>query len=73
MILKAPCVAIVHMTPFQVGALVKKEDTVILLECMKTLIDVTAKIEGTIKEIFVTPGDLVEAGDPLVEISEGLT
>jgi biotin carboxyl carrier protein len=68
MVIKSNMVAIVNMIPFEVGTEVNAKDTVIMLECMKIMFDITAPVKGRIKRVLVKPGDVVEEGQPLLEI-----
>ena len=52
----------------EVGDAVAVGDTVILLESMKMEIPVISEHEGTVTAIKVAVGDVVQEGDPLVEI-----
>ena len=47
------------------GARVSATDTICLLEVMKLFQSISAGVEGTIKEILVESGALVEFGQPL--------
>jgi acetyl-CoA carboxylase biotin carboxyl carrier protein len=51
-----------------VGDKVEEDDVVIVMEAMKMEIPVVAPASGTLKEIKVSPGQAVEAGDTLAEI-----
>ena len=56
--------------PFvSVGKKVKKGDTIIIVEAMKTMNHVTSTENGTIKEICVEDGEPVEFGQTLVIIN----
>ncbi|HEY6378592.1 MAG TPA: biotin/lipoyl-binding carrier protein [Candidatus Dormibacteraeota bacterium] len=46
----------------QVGQLVDEDDTLMILESMKMEIPVTAPIAGTVREILVNEGDVVQEG-----------
>ncbi len=52
------------------GNSVKKGDQLLVIEAMKMENEVFASTGGTIKEIFVKPGDYVETGQKLIEIGE---
>lgn len=52
----------------KVGSKVNKGDIVCIVEAMKLMNEVTATESGTIKEILVENGDLVEFGQPLFVI-----
>lgn len=43
-------------------------DTVVLLESMTMEVPVMAEYAGTVGDIFVTPGDVVQEGDVLLSI-----
>ena len=46
----------------EVGQQVEEDDTLMILESMKMEIPVTAPVGGTIKEIRVTEGEVVQEG-----------
>ena len=52
-----------------VGAAVKKGDTILLVEAMKTFNPITAEKDGTVSEILVEDGQPVEYGEPLFVLS----
>ena len=52
-----------------VGATVASGETVVILESMKMEIPVLAEIGGQVIDIAVTPGDVVNEGDLLVQLS----
>ena len=57
-------------SPFvTVGQKVNKEDVVCIIEAMKLMNEITADQSGTIAEIYVNNGDIVEYGQPLFKIS----
>ncbi len=56
-------IARVHVT---VGQRVAAGEEVVLLESMKMEIPLVAEAAGTVKEVFVSPGDVVQEGDVLV-------
>ena len=58
-------VASVLSVPVAVGDPVVAGDTVILLESMKMEIPVLAEVDGTVAEIRVEPGDVIQEGDVL--------
>uniref|UniRef100_UPI0038991508 acetyl-CoA carboxylase biotin carboxyl carrier protein n=1 Tax=Henriciella aquimarina TaxID=545261 RepID=UPI0038991508 len=51
-----------------VGDKVKKGDTLMLVEAMKTFNPVEATAAGTVKEIIVEDAQPVEFGEPLIVI-----
>ena len=55
--------------PFvSVGDKVKKGDTLMLVEAMKTFNPVESPTAGTVKELIVEDGQPVEFGEPLIVI-----
>lgn len=52
----------------KVGDKVEKNDALFLIEAMKMETTVTATISGTIKNVFLNGGTMVESGDMVVEI-----
>lgn len=52
----------------KVGTKVNKGDVVCIIEAMKLMNEVTATESGTIQEVLVENGDLVEFGQPLFVI-----
>jgi len=52
----------------QAGDAVEEDDVVIVMEAMKMEIPVVAPSSGKVKEIKVSAGQAVEAGDILAEI-----
>ncbi len=51
-----------------IGDKVKKGDTLMLIEAMKTFNPVTADAAGTVKEILVSDAQPVEFGEPLIVV-----
>ncbi|MCF6315531.1 MAG: acetyl-CoA carboxylase, biotin carboxyl carrier protein [Marinosulfonomonas sp.] len=51
-----------------VGAQVSEGDTILIIEAMKTMNHIPAPKSGTVKRIFVTDGDAIEFGAPLMII-----
>ena len=73
--IKSPMVGTAYLSPepgakafIAVGDKVKKGDTLLLVEAMKTLNPVEADRAGTVKAIYVTDSQPVEYGEPLVLI-----
>lgn len=71
----SPMVGTVYLSPepgakafVQVGDKVKKGDTLMLIEAMKTFNPVTADAAGTVKEILVADSQPVEFGEPLIVV-----
>ncbi len=53
----------------KVGSQVNKGDVVCIIEAMKLMNEITATESGTIQEILVENGDIVEYGQPLFVIA----
>lgn len=73
--IKSPMVGTVYLSPdpqskayINVGDKVKKGDTLMLVEAMKTFNPVEADRAGTVKAIYVQNAQPVEYGEPLVLI-----
>lgn len=71
----SPMVGTVYLSPepgakvfVNVGDKVKKGDTLMLIEAMKTFNPVTADIAGTVKEILVADAQPVEFGEALIVV-----
>lgn len=54
-----------------VGDTVKSGDILCIIEAMKLMNEIESEITGTIVEILVKDGDMVEYGTPLFKIKEG--
>ena len=74
-IIKSPMVGTVYLSPspeeptfIQVGKKLKKGDTILIIEAMKTMNQIPSTIEGTVKEILVNNESPVEFVTPLVII-----
>lgn len=67
--LSAPMSATVRTINVDVGATVKKGDTLLVLEAMKMELPVRAGADGTVKSISCSEGDLVQPGVVLVELA----
>ena len=52
----------------EVGQKIKKGQTVIIIEAMKTMNHVPSTQDGTVSEVLVKDGEPVEFGQPLVSI-----
>jgi acetyl-CoA carboxylase biotin carboxyl carrier protein len=64
----AELVAAVLTVEVEVGQAVAPTDPVVILESMKMEIPVLADVAGSVVEVVVVPGDVVNDGDPLVMI-----
>ena len=51
------------------GDTVRRGQSLLILEAMKMENEIQSPIDGTIKEVFVSPGDTVDSGAPLVHIT----
>jgi acetyl-CoA carboxylase biotin carboxyl carrier protein len=67
----AELVAAVMKVEVEVGSKVAADDPVVILESMKMEIPVLAEVSGTVTEVVVSDGDVVNDGDPLVVIKIG--
>ena len=74
-IIKSPMVGTVYLSPspeeptfIQVGKKLKKGDTILIIEAMKTMNQIPSTIDGTVKEILVNNESPVEFDTPLVII-----
>ncbi len=57
--------------PFvEVGDIVKKEDTLCIIEAMKLMNEIDAEVKGKIIEILVEDGEAIEYGQPLFVIEK---
>ena len=65
----AEMVANVVTIVVEIGAEVAASDTLLILESMKMEIPVLAENGGTVAEIRVTEGDVVQEGDVLVVLA----
>ena len=52
-----------------VGSSVSEGDTIVLLESMKMEIPVLCETSGTVTEVAVAAGDVIQAGDLIAVIS----
>jgi acetyl-CoA carboxylase biotin carboxyl carrier protein len=73
--IKSPMVGTAYLSPepgakafVSIGDKVKKGDTLMLVEAMKTFNPVEADRAGTVKAIYVTDSQPVEFGEPLILI-----
>lgn len=68
-VVRAPMPGLVLGLPMDVGAIVERGQTVVILEAMKMENDLASPIAGKIKEVKVSKGQTVNQGDVLVVIS----
>ena len=71
--IKSPMVGTVYVSPspeepafIHVGKKIRKGDTVLIIEAMKTMNQIPSSLEGTVKEILVNNESPVEFDTPLV-------
>jgi len=71
----SPIVGTVYLAPepggkkfVEVGQKIKKGQTIIIIEAMKTMNHVPSTKDGTISKILVKDGEPVEFGQPLVSV-----
>ena len=72
-VIKSPMVGTVYLssspeepTFIHVGKKVKKGDTILIIEAMKTMNQIPSSLEGTVKEILVSNESPVEFDTPLI-------
>ena len=65
---RAEMVANVMEVVAAVGTEVAEGDTIVLLESMKMEIPVLCETSGTLTEVAVKPGDVIQAGDLIAVI-----
>ena len=70
---KSPIIGTAYLSPepgakkfIQVGDKIKKGQTVMIVEAMKTMNHVPSTSDGTVKKILVNDGQPVEFGQPLI-------
>ena len=68
-VVKSPMPGNILKIECAVGQKVNEGDTVIVLEAMKMENDIVASKSGTVAQIVVTKGQVVETGSPLVVIA----
>ena len=73
--IKSPIIGTAYLAPepggkkfVEVGKKIKKGDTVMIVEAMKTMNHVPSTKDGTVKQIFVEDGQPVEYGQTLIII-----
>ena len=71
--IKSPMVGTVFLSPspeeptfIHVGKKIKKGDTILIIEAMKTMNQIPSSLEGTVKEILVSNESPIEFGTPLI-------
>ena len=74
-VIKSPIVGTAYLAPepgakkfIEVGQKIKKGDTVMIVEAMKTMNHVPSTLDGIVKEILVSDGQPVEFGQALITL-----
>ena len=74
-IVKSPIVGTMYSSPNPesqnfviVGSMVKKGDTLCILEAMKLMNEIESEVDGEVVEVLVSNEDMVEYGQPLFKI-----
>lgn len=67
-VVRAPMKATVIRFHVEKGSTVNARDRVCDIEALKMEIPVPSPVNGTVKEIFASPGQAVQAGDPLFSV-----
>ncbi len=74
-IVKSPMVGTFYLRPdpnsapyVEVGKTVKKGDVLCIIEAMKLMNEIESEFDGTIVEVLVKDGEMVEYGKPLFKI-----
>ncbi|HYQ93180.1 MAG TPA: biotin/lipoyl-containing protein [Candidatus Competibacteraceae bacterium] len=65
----SPLAGIIHTVDITVGQAVREGDKLVTLEAMKMITTVIAHRPGTVTQLFVKTGDVVEAGQRLLTIA----
>ncbi len=71
----SPIIGQVYLAPepgakkfVEVGQKIKKGQTIMIIEAMKTMNHVPSTLEGTVSKILVKDGEPVEFGQPLISV-----
>ena len=74
-IIRSPMVGTVYLSPepgakpfVSVGNKVKKGDTILIIEAMKTMNHIQSTVDGEVKEILINDGEAVEFDQALAKI-----
>ena len=74
-IVKSPIVGTAYLAPepgakkfIEVGKKIKKGDSIMIVEAMKTMNHVPSTENGTVSKIFIKDGEPVEFGQPLISV-----
>ena len=70
---KSPIIGTAYLAPepgakkfVEIGSKVKKGETIMIVEAMKTMNHIPSSMDGTVKQILVNDGQPVEFGQPLI-------
>ena len=73
--IKSPIVGTAYLAPepgakkfVELGKKIKKGETIMIVEAMKTMNHVPSTHDGTVSKIFVKDGEPVEFGQPLISV-----
>lgn len=76
-IVKSPMVGTFYSSPspdkdafVKVGDHVSKNSNLCIIEAMKLMNEIESEVDGTIKEVLIKDGEMVEYGQPLFKIKE---
>jgi len=69
-LLRTPLTGVVMEVRVAVGDRVAAGDVLLVVEAMKMLNELRARVPGVVSAVHVAGRDLVEIGNPLVEVSE---
>lgn len=67
-IVEAPAAGKILKVDAKAGARVAEGDRLCIMEALKMELPIVSPVDGTVKNVPVTAGQTVEAGDPLVVI-----
>ena len=74
-VITSPIVGTAYLAPepgaktfVEVGKKIKKGDSVMIVEAMKTMNHVPSTLDGTVSKILVKDGEPVEFGQPLISV-----
>ena len=65
----SPLAGVIHTVDVVIGQAVREGDKLVTLEAMKMITTVIAHRPGTVTQLFVKTGDVVEAGQRLLTIA----
>lgn len=68
-VVRAPITGKVSRINVRRGDRVEKGATLVLMESMKTVVEVKSDTAGIVEEVYVKEGAAVKQGDPLVKLS----